>query len=192
MTKSDCSRPNVPIHPWCGMKFSRSGTESARRLRPMLRAHSPSGHCCGIHTVQVKMPICEESPVYRQAYYSAPFALCTSLFANMAALPASFRLSWRAGRRGRVRRRATELVHQLLDKVLGEGFIVIWPGQFCSLARMQGLVRVAAMPLILYFTMDTADSVVEARAAEDLWHACQSVCDLRDEVFVSIRTRSTM
>lgn len=127
-----------------------------------------------------------------EVYCSLLLNTCVSLIIGFAAGHASSRFSWRAGRRRRVRRRATELVHQLLDKVLREGFVLVRPGKFCSLARAQGLVRVATMSLVLHFTMDTADRVVEARAAKDLSLACQSVGDLKIEASVSTRTRSTM
>lgn len=89
-------------------------------------------------------------------------------YATMAADSSSSRLSWRAGWWWRIRRRATELVHQLLDEILGKGFVFVRPRQFCSLSRAQGFVRVTAMSLILHFTMDAADGIVEARATEDL------------------------
>lgn len=57
---------------------------------------------------------------------------------------------------------------------------------------MQRLVRVAAIFLVLHFTMDTADGVVEARTAEDLSLTFQYICHLEVGVMISLRTRSTM
>lgn len=87
---------------------------------------------------------------------------------QLVASSGSSRLSRRAWWRRRVRWRATELIHQLLDEIFREGLVFVRPRQFCRLARVQRLVRIAAMPLVLYFTMDSTDRAVETRAAEDL------------------------